>query len=826
MSRKKDLEARVGFAAGGVGSENEVVECRNLRRVRADGEDVLAAVGSPAKIGVCQGQPVHVHSHSDGSFSAFFLAGTTLHVLHNGVGRTLATLPSSAVAFAGSGERLLVMAGARRPFLAEVSEKTGQWVWRGELPRVPMPGLVAVAAGALSQPLPARKMTQVYDTASTSLNLTDTKTLSADFLSAYERLAQKARAAGAYLQPVMARLVAKTASGYVLGKTAPTLLTPPVDNALNCMSNQRILENQGEGYVQVLAGALSAVTYRPQLLWPELTAAELQLWNDWVATVEVELTPQFHPADMDADADNRITRASATNRLAITLALPGTNLSGAVPPVLRSRILKSVERFGELAESACRVAALSPQSWAQTMSQAVTAFRPVALRVKNETVLVDNTLKKAAGKAFDTGAWEDFGAGAALTAGDATVWGDIVRRVPEAPRPGELTAGVEGNTAWSGWTAVGYDEHDAAGRQCCMVREFAYTKNRPSAFSPLIYVADSRARSITLTIGNSSFSAELTPTSDGSGAVWLAEDLCPVVCSQAAPTKPAASEPTPQHYASVALVAPSESPLDVAATASVGEGTIRAFLPADRGLTGWTYTNAKFYVQATSGIFSLVANAALTSARCTLLDARRVASPQAWTATSSGAVAVVGTSLVAIRGNRLVTLVEDVKASALAWNAAYNELWTLAADGTVCVYNLQTLEYYERTVAVTHMLSQGGRMVLSDGLNISLAGIETFPAEGVEVAWAARRQVSLLPQARTLLVDGSGTGLDLRLTVSADGGAGSAFAATVAQFAVTGDWNHAFLTRIAAPRRRYLSVAAAGRVNADFRLSGATIWMS
>ena len=823
---KKNSETQVVYSVGGVGVDNEVVKCCNLRRVREDGEDILAAVGTPAKIGVCQGRPLHSHSHSDGSFSVFFLSGTTLYVVHNGVGRTLATLPSADVALACSADKMLVMAGARRPFLAELSSATGRWEWRGEMPRVPMPGLVAVAAGTIKQILPARYLSQAYDTESTSLDLTDTKTLSADFLKAYERLAQKALAAGAYLQPVMARLVAKTASGYVLSKTAPTLLTPPVDNALNCMSTQRTLENQGEGYRQVLASALSAVTYYPKLLWPELTPAELQLWNEWVATVEVELTPQFHPANMDADADNRITRATATNRLTVTLALPGTNLSGAVPPVLRSRILKGVERFSDLGETARCITAPSPQSWAQTMSHNLTAFRPVALQVKDETALVDNTLKKAAAKTFNTGAWEDFAAGAALTAGDTTVWGDIVRRPPEAPRPAELAAGVAGNTPWSGWTAVGYDERDASARQCCMLREFSYTKNLPAAFSPLIFVPDSRARTITLTVGSGSFTADLTPTSDGSGAVWLADDLRPVVCSQAAPAKPSAAEPTPLHYASVALMAASESPLDIAASASVGEGTIRAFLPADRGLTGWTYSNAKFYVQATSGIFSLVANAGLTAVRCSQLDDRRVASPQAWTSTSSGAVCVVGSSLVAIRGNRLVTLVENVNASALAWNAAYNELWTLASDGTVRVYNLQSLEYYDRTLPVTHMLSQGGRMVLSDGLNISLAATETFPPGGVEVEWRARRKVSLLPQARMFLVDGSGTGVNLTLTASAEGGAGSYYAARVAKFAVSGDWNHTFVARIAAPRRRYISVEAAGTVNADFRLQSATIWMN
>ena len=817
------MEKKIEFLAGGIKDSGSVVACRNLRRVCIDGVEAMVPAGLPQEVGTAPGVPMYMHRHGDGSESLFFVNGNNIYVLRGGVTSLLATTAKPATAFAGSGTRLMVMAGGRRPCVARYDESAGLWQWLGEMPRLAMPAVMAVGASTLTEVLPERTTRQVYVVADSNLGGDDVATLTRDYLKAYESIGSRARAIGVFFQPVMARVVARTAEGDIVGRTAPVLLTPPVDAAVNCLSSTRILANDGEGYCQVRRGTLSAATYRPTLMWPEMTAAEKAAWDKWAATVEVELSPQYHPADFEALAENRLTRG-ATNQLTITMALPGTALAGSVPAVMRQRISDSVSRLATTLQSACTKAATT-DGWEAVMAETTHAYRSVAATVKAETALIDRLLAKADGNTPADAFSEGFASTAALASGDTVLWGDISRHAPEAPRPLEMASGASGDSPWSGWTSVGYDTVDTAGRQHRTVRQFSHTKKTPSAFSPLLYVADARARELTVSVGGNCLRVELTPTADGMGAMWLADDLQPVDCTLPSGTVPMANAPTPLHLAGTVLASDADSLLEIKSAATISDACVKAMLPAGRALSGWSYTRSSFYVLASSGVFSLTLNATHTASSAVPLDNRTASGAKAWTSTNRGVVMTTGDTLVLLRGQHATTLLSGIDAAAVGWDSTYDELWTLTSGGAVRVYDMNCLERRDSSLTVKNLYSLGGELVLTDGFNVSIAGSETFPASGIAVEWRSRRQADLRQRARVIDIDAAGTGLDLSFVLEADGGAGSVYTATVVSLQVTGELNHTLTTHVAAPRRRYLTLTVRGKVAPDFRFTSATVTM-
>lgn len=283
--------------------------CLNLRPA-PDGT-ALCPVGLPATIATGNLRPLHVVDHPDGTSTLFLTTGNFLLSLYltgdNPQPQSLALLPSEAVSAVSTGDTLLVMT-AEGPFRLDYNAKSGTWKVLGLLPSFPVINLRAVTSPQFTATVPSRTLTGGYTRCEGTLSDDDTAAVTADMLSLYSQVAEKALFAGHYMQPVIARYKLFDRDGATLYESAPVMITPEGGFQGTAAVESQLTAVDGI-FSTVASRSLTVAGFRIGFDLPEIPASP---WNEVVASLKVYVSPQLHPVDYSTEASCRLEENTAS----------------------------------------------------------------------------------------------------------------------------------------------------------------------------------------------------------------------------------------------------------------------------------------------------------------------------------------------------------------------------------------------------------------------------------------------------------------------------------------------------------------------------------
>lgn len=795
----------VNFKAEPSRHTNGVTECVNLRPVTMpDGSTALAPAGTPALVTHASGKPLLEYVHADGSRSVFTASGATLNVVRGASAVTVVADCGGAVNCAAPVPEgcVTVMAEGRPPRVLEFDSETAAWTDRGELrsAEIAAPSLTAESMAALSEPLAVDALASpAYQAADTQLSGTHRKRLTAAAAEAYVRLNSRARAAGAWLQPVVARVRIFDASGATLHVTSPVLLGTPA--ALSATGELAFSDKSSA----VTGLALTAQPFRIRLAWPDASGLPEG------AKAVVEVSPQLHPLDPEGVAETRLTRLSATSAR-LELTLPGVRLGTSGAEMAARLVPRALACLRNRPEVAATVAAGATSVLVPT---------PSVIGVNDERkalAAVTSAPASSAPLTWLTSAPHSFSARRACVNGHCVVWADISPLPLEAPSVRELAA------EWSDGDSAGSVQVTRADGTST-VSTFRLDGLTPARLSALIVYPDARAVSIRVAVGRKAVTLPLTPTPDGTMAYHLSADLRPVEFDTELPVAvvPAANPPRLRHRGAV-LVATASQPFTPLASASLSGGSVSAVSCAARSNSSWDFGRRHFYLFGSEGIHALAVSADMRSvsvARLSPVDA----SAGAVAPTPQGVMAVAGGALVCVGGGAVRTVESPCHALGLAFDASRGELWMLRADGSVDIRTDSGT--FSRPLAATGLLDASGRVYASTATSSLVAAgegfDETFPAS-TAVVWSAVAECGPATP-RWLELHLTGSRVKASLSLRGDGGAGADCSRELLGLTLSGRLDSPLRQPVLAPPHRNLTIVIEAGLSADSRLCRTSLSM-
>ncbi len=575
--------------------------------------------------------------------------------------------------------------------------------------KMPDPLVETRSATTISQPFPSLKLTEAYDSHSTTLSAADTDTLTKAVGKCYREMAAEAAAAGLFIQAVLVRLAMYDAQGNLIHRSSPVLHTVPSGNLMPTAFYVGISPRDA---MTTDTASMSMEAYRLFLRLPACGAPTDLMKR--VARLDVELSPQIHLPALGMKAPSRIVAATG-EQLRIEARMPGSTLPAES---LRLRMLQAVAADDTKSSVARSIA----HPFRRREADELLPVHPLQLTVDEETARIAK------------------GAAAAKPAGaDAVTLSRL--SVPHTVTPGEVAAETDialiGNPSvrlGSGESldAVTHergaiDTVDSAvivefegGKRRVVRHDTDYATGMPLKLSPLYVYPDPTATSVTfLAMGADGSCRKLTVplTPCGTFAYWLADDLQPVAL-EAAPdgeefNVPADVEAVIGHPGTLVAARAGYpfSPLSVLRL----EGDIRGIYPAPRpASSSWETGSPRYIVVGTGGIWSVGVNTSGRLTRPVLLDSRPVThsggvAPGSTSTGGSRLYIIAGGDLVAVSSNKVSTIKRRVGAVMLAWSGAHAELAliTPGADRAE-VYSVDSGSWSTRSLSgVTATMSTG-----------------------------------------------------------------------------------------------------------------------
>ena len=170
------------------------------------------------------GRLIHVFSNSDG-LTCFYQGPAGLTAI-TPAGKTVTIVsrcPSRAAVIESGADEVTVMADGDTSVW-----RYADYTWRRSDVAGTLGGPVVTASPlvSLQQVMASRKLKGSYPTVSTPLTADDRATLTADISAAYRAMSAQAAAAGAFFQPVVARIRSLDSRGRTVALTPPVLLHP------------------------------------------------------------------------------------------------------------------------------------------------------------------------------------------------------------------------------------------------------------------------------------------------------------------------------------------------------------------------------------------------------------------------------------------------------------------------------------------------------------------------------------------------------------------------------------------------------------------------
>lgn len=713
----------------------------HLVNMEADKHGLLKVAARPRRVSAdCALQPL-VATDAE---TLLCCRGNTLVTLNTGDGAEteVCGLPARALCAAAVGGTVTVMT-EQGPFRVE-RDRDGAWTAPGALPALPSPVFSLVPEGNLVTALGAMEV--------------DASVISEHLLDAYTAMAIQADAAGLLLQPVMAAWRVRDRDGRVLHTSQPVAVVP-VSGTPATLSRSFTFTTDDKGVRHTAATEFTAPTWRLQLAISDTIAGA---WKDIAATMEVLVSPPFHPVS-SAEGTLQFGRDSSAGTVAF---IGGGSLRGLSDGSAATAVLMSAAaaHFDAIARVAAVVA--NPFATAQTVTVPVSYGRTPLQQADALAVELSKPVDTAAEAVPALFAARQVAVGAG-----AVAWSGVSRVHVPVPSPAVWTV-KSGNRPWTAVTRVRFANGD------CLVSTHSGTAN-PEAFSPFMSYPEPDVTDVTVALSVDGVASTLTVTmnndatgtrsisASASASVRLPEDKAVVIDADEQTTASADSQ------GRRLLICPASDPLTPAVSATTVT-EVRAVVPARSTGATWDFGRSRFLVFTEAGTELLVANATLTAVSLGGISGAVVAGPQSVCDAGDCVYALTADGvLMLFSGTRAEVMDTGVPGDRLAFLPATREVVTAdATDNVARVYplwlqgrceKLRLPAYYELSLcaAGAWLSSPAATFTQTTDRGLLCLSDRRTPAEAVTVGWRMRRDMS----APTLL-DISATEIDGHITVS------------------------------------------------------------
>lgn len=802
--------ATVSFPAEGISAGGDTVtRCHNLRPLPEGG---LEGVGRPAellsdRLPGALFVPGGVFTHPDGVVSTLLVRDFQLIVCkgaETGLLGTIASQPLTAVA-TGEGWTVMTAEGA-----VGVAWRDGVW---GILPGPATDGLPSMMFERLDgttffADTGRYTATGQYDSRSEVLETADAEALASRMSRAYLNVADQAAASRQFIQPVMARYRLRSRSGDVVYTSPPVMVSPEGGLQLTEVD----IPMSGEGFRQFGPVRVSA---RGFTLGLRLARGISDAWREALASVEILVSPQFHPLVAAAPCTGRPV-ASADNTMVMHTLLPGVSRwrrPGERGGMMHDRVNAVLASLDE----SMRVVASSPlPSEGSDGCLHLNPYRPGLTSASGEMLVMNRLVARRVEHPAPRDVVRSlimpphsFVASASARNGDAVLWGGITSR-PFDGYPLEQLC-VSASVVPGGATPAAAVVDMSGGAR--MVRESVFHSLRPVAVSPLLVYPSAEAGKLTLLTPGVQAEFPLSPAAGGKWSFYLDPALAPVALGQGTADGFAVpvARPRPCGWPELVVLADVAAPLSALDVAFSDVGAVKAVAPVARAGSSLDMSRVKFYAFGPGGISMVVCRPGTIGAAL-LIDRRGVEAAMAVTETPAGVVALAGGEPVLLAGNRVRPVRERLSGEMAGWNAPRGELWLLRAHSLeATVVNPSKGYAYTRSVErIVSLLStpSGLRMLSASGAVLD-ASAETGSND--RFVHCSRIPVSFHPGSRRMVRLGlSGTVVAGEASLVTDCGTPDEDAAPLATFSLEGTFVHPCLLAVRAIHCHYMSLRVEG----------------
>lgn len=785
-----------GVAAG----DTRVLRCTNLRPVegaaalRPEGEPLALASGGRMPVAVCE---------SGGGKITVWARGSELALMRNGLATAAVDTGSAQMSALADGDRLHVFT-PRKHLIYRVTPDS---ITPEKPPRAAVRFAVE-ADSSLSADVGAVRLSREYFDGDALLD-EDRRRLDAQLTATLEALDRSARASGLWWMPALMAVRLRDSSGRTV-MTSPPMLVGAADGA--CCDGSLGLESAN--------GRTTQPTAMPAPAWRVKAAVESQADCDLM--VEVLATPMLQRCDTTARAVASLRRR-ADDRCFCRVAAP-TALSAVWADAGAARADALAEMVGAFDRMARVVATGRIPARGRL---AVDVRPPVGGDIASDIRAVYLAVKApAAADPLDLGwveAPHSFTAESVGSAPGAALLSGVAVNLFEGFAPQCYAATALGGKAWHAAALVTFA--DGSSRTVTAEGD----GDAPELFGPVLSYPSPLAVSLYLTVrvGATVRAGRfaLRPDRDRRRAVYVDSGLKPFELPETgADFNIPAEMPAARVYGGVVAAADADLTALTAAR-RLPLGRVTAIVAAGHSQGAWNYGRSRFYVMASTGIYSAAVDAGGKSMSLSLLDSRFVERPGALARAGGSVYAVASGDLIRLDGAKVTLVARGCGARLLAWNARRGRLWLIPPQGDIEALDTDTGR--RTTVSVPwqpdRVSAVGGDVYIGDGSHTAQVGAEQ-PFVSREVRWTARLRAggsACRGRERILRLALSGRAEELRVDVRRvylDRPA----PAPVLTLTVSGDVGSGLRRRFAA-RGGDFEVDITGRVAPDFLLESLTL---
>lgn len=588
--------------------------------------------------------------------------GSTLNIEHpDGTITPGTALPSAPLCAFNNSDDAIVMTSQGAYRLCLDDDTLTATPLRSKYPDIT---LSAIDAGPLQTSVAARQLSQTYN--GDTLTTRDSTAITTDLVNAYLAIASQASAGGLMLQPVLARYRLRADDGTLLFTSAPILLCHP--DGAQCADAIKLYSDDRQ---TVNAYTLKLSAWQLQAHIP--TAA-----TD-VATLEIYMTPPFHPYRSTAPATLSLGRGANANDPFIYATLPGAhraiNSSNSFAAELTLR--SAIARLDDL-ESCVGIITDPFGSNAGTVD--------IAIATDSDAAAVGRTLDTALKSRVTTSDYRDvmlaqphsFTAKVCSGGSGVIAWGDILvnRYIGHGAA---AFAADSSDKPWNATIRVRFADGSV------VIRSDSYTTGAPSKFQPILsYPApDAVEMTIVAYYGNANhkLTVALKPDISRRCAVYINPTLKPFTLPEASSAQIIDGTNRSIPMPDIIAFADSTAPLTICTRTDIAASPRIIIHPGGAQLA-WEYGRTRFIAISDNEILSCAVNmsARTATSRC-LLSHHGTATPCACCGAPGEVFASFGNDIYIINNSRATNIKTTDSCHGLGYNATRDELWCLDSDG-------------------------------------------------------------------------------------------------------------------------------------------------
>lgn len=402
-------------------------------------------------------------------------------------------------------------------------------------------------------------------------------------------------------------------------------------------------------------------------------------------------------------------------------------------------------------------------------------------------------------------------------------WGDITPLSALPPAPSELAAQCAVAVAWTGTTRVTILLPD--GSEEILSRSENGASHAPRFINPYIgYIHPHAVRleiAVTESSGTSRYlSLPLSPDSRSRFSYYHDPSGIPVEIPVSSTTiAPVNRRAKGAKLSGTVAVAPVSDPANIASSLSVTTGKVTAITAASRSSSAWDFARRHLYVFSTAGIYAVAVNSAQALMSAHIIEHDAVNSRDCVAETPKGVMAVADGKLLMVTGAKAQIVVPHFNASAIAWNPASLELWTLT-DSKVTVMALSRESYVRSDIGTVDSIhSSPGMLLLRRGSRFYNALEENTSVGSRNVKWSVRIMAPEYAPSRINKVKWVINAADAAINLSVEGDNGSGHPHLIARNFVKGAVLAPVTITFPSVPVRYITVTLEGTVSHNAQLN-------